>query len=88
MNLLPTKRFIKDTEDLPEQVRKVMVRKLDLLLLDTRHPSLRIKRIKGKVKGFKNVFEASITMNYRFLFRIEDDSYILLTCGTHDELFK
>jgi mRNA interferase RelE/StbE len=88
MKLIPSEQFKKDAENLPEQIRKIMVRKLGLLLADARHPSLRTKRIKGRVKGFKNVFEASITMNYRFLFRIENDSYILLTCGTHDELFK
>jgi len=88
MKLIPTEQFNKDAENLPEQIRKIMAKKLELLLANARHPSLRTKRIKGQVKGFKNVFEASITMNYRFLFEIKGDYYILLTCGTHDELFK
>jgi mRNA interferase RelE/StbE len=88
MNLVRTERFKKKFKNLPEHIKELMIKKLDLLLMNPHHPSLRVKKIKGVVEGFKNVFEASITMNYRFLFRREDDNYILLTCGTHDELFK
>jgi len=88
MNLVRTERFKKKYRNLPEHIRELTIKKLDLLLISPYHPSLRVKKIKGIVEGFRDVFEASITMNYRFLFRIENDSYILLICGTHDELFK
>jgi len=88
MKLVRTERFKKKFKNLPEYIRELTIKKLDLLLINPHHPSLRVRKIKGIVEGFRDAFEASITMNYRFLFRIEDDSYILLTCGTHDELFK
>ena len=88
MILIRTERFKKRYKDLPEDIKDLIIKKLELLLANPRHPSLRVKKIKGEVEGYRDAFEASITMNYRFLFRIEDDKYVLLTCGTHDKLFK
>jgi mRNA-degrading endonuclease RelE of RelBE toxin-antitoxin system len=57
--------------------------KADFLLQDIRHPSLRAKKIEGEKQ---NIYEGSITMNYRFLFLIEGDTYVLLTVGTHKDV--
>jgi mRNA-degrading endonuclease YafQ of YafQ-DinJ toxin-antitoxin module len=88
MRLLRTNQFKREFKKLPQQVKERANRKLKLLLMNPRHPSLRVKKIKGEVRGYKDVFEGRITRNYRFLFRVEEDSYVLLTCGTHDEFFK
>ena len=88
MRLIRTNQFKREFKKLPQHVREQTLKKLKLLASNPRHPSLRIKKIRGTVKGYKDVFEGSITRNYRFLFRVEGDSYILLTCGTHDEFFK
>ena len=88
MKLVRTQRFKREFKRLPEHIRKQAMRKLKLLLMNPRHPSLRVKKIRGEIRGYRDVFEGSITKDYRFLFRVEEGSYILLTCGTHDEFFK
>ena len=88
MRLVRTERFKREFRKLPEHIRKQAIRKLKLLVMNPRHPSLRVKKIRGEVRGYRDVFEGSITKDYRFLFRVEEGSYILLTCGTHDEFFK
>ncbi len=88
MKLVRSNRFKREFKKLPSHVREQVIKKLELLAANPRHPSLRVKKIRGEVRGYRDVFEGSITMDYRFLFRIEEGSYILLTCGTHDEFFK
>jgi mRNA interferase RelE/StbE len=88
MKLVRTERFKREFRKLPEHIRKQATRKLKLLVMNPRHSSLRVKKIRGEVRGYRDVFEGSITKDYRFLFRVEEGSYILLTCGSHDEFFK
>ena len=88
MELFPTKTFQKDYGKLPESIQKQLDRNLEFLLKNPKHPSLGVKKTKGGVlKGYTNVFEGRITKNYRFLFLIETNYYILLRCGKHDEFF-
>jgi mRNA-degrading endonuclease YafQ of YafQ-DinJ toxin-antitoxin module len=88
MKLVRTNRFKREFKKLPAHIREQTIKKLRLLAANPRHPSLRVKKIKGEVRGYRDVFEGSITMDYRFLFRIEEGNCTLLTCGTHDEFFK
>lgn len=46
------------------------------------HPSLRVKR----VQKYRHVYEGSINMDYRFLFLVTEDAYVLLRIGRHDML--
>lgn len=83
MKLVFTKPFVKDYEKLPKNIQDNVDRKLKFLLRDIQYPSLRVK----KVRGYDDdVWEGSITMKYRFFFRITEDKYILLRVGTHSEL--
>lgn len=84
MELFFTKRFQKDYKKLPEDIRERADQKLDFLLQDFRHPSLRIKR----VKRYKEVYELTVTMQYRCLFKIEGNSYYLARIGKHDEILR
>lgn len=58
------------------------------LLQDIAHPSLRVKKVQGSIRGKKltNVYELSVTMNYRLFFQKTSDTYILLAIGTHTEI--
>jgi mRNA interferase RelE/StbE len=87
MELSYKPQFLRDYDRLPQQLQKRLEQKLKLLLDNPRHPSLRVKKIEGIVKGYQNVFEGSINMNYRFLFQVEGDTYVLLRCGTHTKIF-
>ena len=49
--------------------------------------SLTFLRVK-KVQGHGDIFEGSITMNYRLLFQITSEGYVLLRIRKHDLLEK
>jgi len=53
--------------------------KLRFLLRDPRHPSLQVH----KVRGVEGLWEFSVTMNYRAIFEIEGEYYVLLGVGPH-----
>ena len=71
MKLLFTKSFRKDYAVLSSDIQTLAEKKLKLLLQDSRH---------------RDIWEGSITQNYRFTFQIIGDAYILRRLGTHDIL--
>jgi hypothetical protein len=84
MKLIRTDRLLQDYKKLPAQVRKHTDRKLLYLARDIGHPSLRVER----VRKYADVYEGSINMQYRFLFQIASEAYVLLRIGKHDILEK
>ncbi len=80
----PTRRFYKDLLHLPQDTQDKVWQSIDTLSRDPKHPSLRIKKMSGRV----NVWEGRITKAYRFTFEIKGDLYILRRVGTHDILKK
>jgi len=84
MRLIRTQRFLEDYRKLPAQVQKQTDRKLQYLVKNVGHPSLRVKR----VRKYEEVYEGSINMEYRFLFLIMTEGYLLLRIGKHDILEK
>lgn len=84
MELKFSAKFKKDYQKLPSRVKKQTGEKLGFLVSNLSHPSLRIKKMKGR----DNFYEASITMNYRMIFRINANGLFLLRIGTHDILEK
>ena len=82
MNLRTTKRFWRDYWKLPESVRKQADRKFAYMAQNLAHPSLRIKRL----QGCQHVYEGSINMQYRFLFRMTGDTCLMVRVGKHDIL--
>ena len=79
-----TARFERLFKRLPKAIREETYEKLDLLLHDASHPSLRVKRIRGT----DGIWEMSVTMNYRLTFEVEGETVILRRIGTHDILRK
>jgi len=82
MKLRPTGRFAKDYVRLPQRLQDRVDKALGLLLENPGHPSLQVKTI----KGHENRREGRVTLQYRFVFGIEGDTYLLLRVGTHDLL--
>jgi mRNA-degrading endonuclease RelE of RelBE toxin-antitoxin system len=82
MILARTQRFKKEFESLPPPIQERARKQLALLLTNPRHPSLQIK----KMKGYENLWEGRITQKYRFTFRVEGETFLLLRIGTHDLL--
>jgi mRNA-degrading endonuclease RelE of RelBE toxin-antitoxin system len=79
-----SKRFKKEYNNLPKEIQKAFDQKLQVFLKDTRHPSLRVKRIQGT----KNRWEGSVTMKYRFTFEFSEGILIFRAIGTHDIIIK
>jgi len=77
-----TKRFKKEYQALPKEIRNNFDKKLSLFLENMSHPSIRIKRIQGT----QDRWEGSITMKYRFTFELHGNKAIFRTIGTHDIL--
>ena len=82
MRFRPTEQFTKDYERLPQRLQDRVDKALGLLLENPNHPSLQVK----KIKGCENRWEGRVTLQYRFVFSIEGDAYLLLRVGTHDLL--
>ncbi|MBU0699883.1 hypothetical protein KKE26_01075 [bacterium] len=82
MNVRYTRLFLKQYGKLPDRIQEEFDEKLGLLLGDLHYPSLRTK----KIKSHANIWEASVTMDYRFTFKIEEEVLILRKIGTHNIL--
>ncbi len=82
MRLGFTDSYLRDYRRLPPEVQRHADQRLDRLLENPRHPSLRMK----KMRGTRTLWEVSVTMSYRITFEIRDDTYHLRRVGTHDIL--
>jgi len=76
--------FQDDYENLPVEIQKRFDKALRLFAANPRHPSLRVK----KMRGTAGIWEASVTMAYRFTFNWEGDVITLRRIGTHSILNK
>ena len=58
---------------------------LQLLELNPNHPSLRLHKLKGKLKDLHSV---SVTLSYRLTlsFALIEDAIVLIDIGAHDEV--
>ena len=82
MRILTTKPFEEDYDRLPDSIKERVDKQLALLVENPRHPSLRVK----KIKGHPNIWEGRITRQYRFTFQIIEDLWLLRRIGTHSIL--
>jgi len=84
MNIYYSELFGDKVKELPIEVRRALKKKLELLLENPRHPSLRTKKIQGQ----DSIFEASITMNIRMTWQYVEDGILLRNIGEHDYTLK
>ncbi len=78
-----TKNFAKSLKKLSVTEQKQTANKLKILMQNPFYPSLRTK----KVQGLDNVFEMSVNMDVRILWRYEDDIIILMIdIGHHKDI--
>ena len=78
-----TEKFKKHYNKLQLYEKKQIQKKIDILVKDQIHPSLRTKRIKGT----KNLFESSVNMDIRLIWYYENNKIIILVdIGHHDIL--
>ena len=78
-----TKAFLRDLKKLSSHEQKAVAKKLKILIENPFYPSLRTK----KVQGLDNVFEMSVNMDIRILWRYENGVIILLLdIGHHKDI--
>lgn len=78
-----TKTFEKDLKKLSAANQRAVAEKLKLLVQNPFYPSLRTK----KVQGLDNVFEMSVNMDIRILWKYENGVIILLLdVGHHKKI--
>jgi len=84
MNIYYSELFAEKVRQLPDEVKRILKKKLELMLENPRHPSLRTKKIEGQ----DNIFEASITMDIRMTWQYTEDGILLRNIGEHDKTLK
>lgn len=84
MKIQYSDKFLENVENLPKDIKKILRSKLEIMIDNPRHPSLRTKKIQGQ----ENIFEASVTMGIRITWQYTDDSILLRNIGEHDKTLK
>jgi mRNA-degrading endonuclease RelE of RelBE toxin-antitoxin system len=84
MNIERISRFEKAFKKLPGEIQQKALEQIKRLLENPSHPSLRLK----KIKKTTNVWEMSVTMNYRITLNILTDRYRLRNIGPHKIIKK
>jgi mRNA interferase RelE/StbE len=85
LKLTLTERFRKSVLELEPEIREKLKKQVGLLAADPRHPSLRVK----KIRGTASVFEARVDREFRFTFEYgERQEIILRVVGPHDPTLK
>ncbi|MEJ2436938.1 MAG: type II toxin-antitoxin system mRNA interferase toxin, RelE/StbE family [Sulfurovaceae bacterium] len=76
------KKFIKKHPEVLDRYIKM----IEMLEVDPFHPSLRIHKLKGRLKEYHSI---SINMQYRVVidFIIDDGMIIPIDIGTHDDVY-
>lgn len=87
MKLIVSAHFKKDFQKLPPQVKKKLEKQLRFLIKSPKHPSLRIKKIKGKY-GKHQFWEARIDRFWRMSFQKIKNGIRLCRLGPHDKILK
>jgi mRNA-degrading endonuclease YafQ of YafQ-DinJ toxin-antitoxin module len=77
-----SKIFIEQFKRLPEELKLLTVKKIELFKDNPLHPSLRLLMLKGKLI---NLWSVSITSKHRLIFkRQENGDILLISAGKHD----
>jgi mRNA-degrading endonuclease RelE of RelBE toxin-antitoxin system len=77
MKVLFTDRFERSYNRAPAAIKRAFDKQLAFLLDNLQHPSLRAKKYDN------DRWQARVTRDWRFYFRIEGDTYILLDIMAH-----
>jgi mRNA interferase RelE/StbE len=77
-------KFAENVAKLSQDVKKILKNKLEIMLENLHHPSLRTKKIKGQ----GNIFEATVTTGIRITWQYTEDGILLRNIGEHDRTLK
>ena len=81
MRYLRMPRFKSEFRKFSKEIQDAFEKQIRFLLQDIRHPSLRAKKYDEDL----DIWQARVTKNVRFYFRLEGDVYILLNIRRHKD---
>ena len=81
MRRASTKPFDREFKKFSKEIQDAFEKQVNFLLQDIRHPSLRAK----KYDEGTDIWQARVTKNVRFYFRLDGDVYILLNIRKHKD---
>jgi mRNA-degrading endonuclease YafQ of YafQ-DinJ toxin-antitoxin module len=81
LNIYFSDLFLDGVQRLSVDAKKALKKKLDILADNPKHPSMRTK----KIKGGKDIFEASVNMDIRITWEFFEDVILLRNIGRHDK---
>jgi len=77
-----SKDFQEQFKGLAEELKLLIVKKIEIFRANPLHPSLRLHMLKGKLV---NLWSVSITLKHRLIFRRQKNGdIILISVGKHD----
>lgn len=79
MKLVFAERFDRSLRGAPVPVQRAFWKQAHFLLQDLRHPSLRAKKYDER----RDIWQARVTRDWRFYFRIRDGEYHLIDIMPH-----
>lgn len=79
------KSFIKAFDKLPKRIKPVAIERIKMFSENRSDPELHDHALKGRMKG-KRAFW--ITNDFRIVYRIEYDIFVLLDIGKHTQVYK
>jgi len=79
MRLFLTDRFKRSYRNAPPAIRKAFDRKAELLSGNLLHPSLHAK----KYDESRDIWQARVTLDWRFYFQIKGDLFYLIDITAH-----
>jgi mRNA-degrading endonuclease YafQ of YafQ-DinJ toxin-antitoxin module len=76
-------KSLKSKKKLSKSVKEKFYWCLDMLVEDSKYPSLRNKTVKGTT----DIWEFSINKNYRCVYRKEKEEIFILAIAVHEDVF-
>ncbi len=85
MKFIYSDSFKKNVSNLSFEEKRILKKKLTLLFQNTKHPSLRTK----KIQGHQSIFESTMNMGIRITWQyVKEDVILLRKVGPHDNTLK
>ncbi len=86
MNVVYSKKFLKELDKSPKKIKKAFFKRLRLFKDDYTHPLLRNHNLTGKMTGLSSV---NITGDWRAVYEKQsDEAVVFVRIGTHSQLYK
>lgn len=84
MKISYSENFRTAVQSLSPEIKRQLKRKLEIMINDPSHPSLRSK----KIQGTGNIFEASVDMDIRMTWQYTPEGILLRNIGRQDQALK